>query len=250
MPRWSKRMSWYGVALLALGCTALESEGSGLAGPDEVSDEGTAPSGARSGAPSKGGGIAAKTSEVVEAARERSAAPPSEDPEPAPGECPAQIDAPALVLAGAVQIRPPRGVEFLPDDNPVFSQALMSGGFVSSCDATVRRAVVMAFANDPGKSLEDLVHEFVESLEEQGYVDGVQRAVLRRAKEHHVAYEYPPNDGTPPAMLYIAGVRRAPTADPTAEPENMLVAVFEVAPDELDLMMPTFRESASSLKLP
>lgn len=164
--------------------------------------------------------------------------------------CKAETADPTLLFSTSILMRPPKGVEFLPDDgNPTFAQATMSGGFISACDATVKRVNVLVFPHDKKKGVSGTLDEFVASLEQQGYTGGKDLGVKYEGKnEKHVAWEFPAQGGNPASSLYIvAAVRTGKTVPPIDKIDNVFIVVYETTPDEYSLLEPTFIESGKSL---
>lgn len=157
-----------------------------------------------------------------------------------PANCEAKTaDAPTPLFGERVLIRPPVGVEFIEDDNPTFAQAQMSGGFVSACDATVKRMLIFVFENDKKKGLDKYTAEFIETLGQQGYQGGKLSApTLATKTDHHVVVEYPAGAGSQASNLYIVSARRF---------ENVFIVVYEADPPEFKALQPTFKASAESL---
>src|SRR5688572_23900140 len=157
-----------------------------------------------------------------------------------PTSCAAKTaEAPAPLFGERVLIRPPHGVQFQADDNPTFAQASSSAGFVSACDATVKRVLIFVFENDKKKGLDKYVDEFVEQLAQQGYQGGTKATrTVSRKSDHHLAVDYREAGGNPASRRYVAAARRY---------ENVFVVVYEASPDDFKLLQPTFKESAESL---
>lgn len=164
--------------------------------------------------------------------------------------CEAKVADPALLFSSSILIRPPHGVEFLPDDgNPTFTQAIMSGGFISACDANIKRINMLVFPHDKKKGVEGTLKEFVESLAAQGYQGGKDLGVKHEAKgEKHVAWEFPAQGGQPASVLYIAAaVRTGATVPPIDKIDNVFVVVYETTPADFKLLEPSFAESGKSI---
>lgn len=155
-------------------------------------------------------------------------------------KCEAQVaPAPAALFGERVLIRPPINVEFIPDDNPTFAQAAMSGGFVSSCDATIKRITISVFENDKKKKLGAFTSEFLTSLEGQGFTGAkTSGPIVDTDADHHITVEYPAVGGNPPAKIYLATARRF---------DNIFVIWYESDPGEFGLLQPSFKASAESL---
>jgi hypothetical protein len=160
----------------------------------------------------------------------------------APTSCSAKVaDSPTLIFSSLVMFRPPVGVEFPPDDNPMVQTAQMSGGFVSACDASVKRVLVFSYEADKKKKLGKLVDEFIGTLESQGYTGGTKSsAYVDTATDHHVSVEYGGAGGGEATVLYVAAARRG-TSD--------FILVYESSPDDFKLLKPTYEESAKSILL-
>lgn len=158
----------------------------------------------------------------------------------APTTCDAKVaDTPTLLFSGQVIIRPPVGVEFPQDDNPMVQQAIMSGGFMSACDALIKRMLVTAYEKDKKKKPADLMNEFVKTLESQGYTGGTKSsAYVDTATDYHLSVEYGGGGGGAATVLYLAVARRG---------DKDFMVVLETSPAELKLLKPTFEESAKSL---
>ncbi|MEM9458268.1 MAG: hypothetical protein AAGF11_29095 [Myxococcota bacterium] len=159
----------------------------------------------------------------------------------APTTCDAKVaDTPTLLFSGQVIIRPPVGVEFVEDDNPMVQQAIMSGGFMSACDALIKRMLVVVYEKDKKRKPTKLVEEFMKSsLEPQGYTGGTKSsAYVDTATDYHLSVEYGGGGGGAAAVLYLAVARRA---------DKDFVVVLETTPEEFKLLKPTFQESAMSL---
>lgn len=157
-----------------------------------------------------------------------------------PANCEAKTaDTPTPLFGEQVLIRPPVGVEFMQDDNPTFAQASSSAGFVSACDATVKRVLVFVFQNDKKKGLDATADEFLSTLEQQGYAGGKKGEPLVDTKtDYHTVVEYPASGGNPASNLYVAVARRY---------DNVFVVVYEAEPADFKALQPTFKASAESL---
>ncbi len=160
----------------------------------------------------------------------------------APTTCDAKVaDAPTLIFSDLVMFRPPIGVEFPPDDNPMVQTAQMSGGFMSACDAMIKRVMVFVYQMDKKKKPAKLMEEFIKTLESQGYTGGTQAAAnVDTATDYHVAVEYGGGGGSQATALYLAVARRG---------DKDFILVYESSPEELELLKPTYAESAKSLLL-
>jgi hypothetical protein len=160
----------------------------------------------------------------------------------APTTCDAKVaDTPALIFGDAVMLRPPIGVEFPPDDNPMTQTAQMAGGFVSACDASVKRVVVSVYQVDKKKKLGKLLDEYLAVLEKQGFTGGTKsEAYVDTATDYHLSVEYGGGGGAPPTTIYYAVARRN---------DKDFILAFESAPDEFKLLKPTFEASAKSILL-
>jgi hypothetical protein len=158
----------------------------------------------------------------------------------APTTCDAKVaDTPSLIFADQVMLRPPIGVEFAPDDNPMTQTAQMSGGFISACDASVKRVVVSVYQVDKKKKPAKLLEEYLAVLEKQGFTGGTKSsAYVDTATDYHLSVEYPGGGGAPPTTIYYAVARRA---------DKDFVLAYESSPDEFKLLKPTFEESAKSI---
>lgn len=158
----------------------------------------------------------------------------------APTSCDAKVaDTPTLIFGDQVMLRPPVGVEFPPDDNPMVQSATMAGGFVSACDASVKRVMVFVYEVDKKKKLGKLMDEFIKTLESQGYTGGTKSsAYVDTATDYHVSVEYGGGGGSQATTLYLGAARRG---------DKDFIAVYESSPDEFKLLKPTFEESAKSL---
>ncbi|MEM6995925.1 MAG: hypothetical protein AAF721_35785 [Myxococcota bacterium] len=162
--------------------------------------------------------------------------------------CKAEVADPTLLFSTSILLRPPKGVEFPPDDgNPTFAGATMSGGFISSCDGTVKRVNVLVFPK--GKSVDKTLEEFMASLAEQGYQNPKDLGVKHEAKgEKHVAYEFPAQGGNPASALYVVVAERAgATVPPIDKIDNTFIVVYETTPEDYGILEPTFIESGKSL---
>jgi hypothetical protein len=159
---------------------------------------------------------------------------------PPPENCEAKTaDAPTPLFGEQVLIRPPVGVEFQAEDNPTFAQASSSAGFVSACDATVKRVLVFVFQNDKKTGLDKTAGEFLTTLEQQGYQGGKKGEPTVNSKtDYHVVVEYPAAGGNQASNLYVAVARRY---------ENVFVVVYEAEPADFKALLPTFKASAESL---
>jgi hypothetical protein len=160
----------------------------------------------------------------------------------APTSCDAKVaDTPSLIFSDLVMLRPPIGVEFQLDDNPMVQTAAMSGGFVSACDASIKRVMVFVYAVAKKKKPTALMDEFIKSLEAQGYTGGTKSApYVDTATDFHLSVEYGGGGGSQATTLYLAVARRG---------DKDFIAVYETDPNEFKLLKPTFEESAKSILL-
>jgi hypothetical protein len=171
------------------------------------------------------------------------------DSGPKPEKCDAKTaDSPTLLFGMSMLIRAPFGVTFQDDDgNPTFTQAVSSAGFVSTCDATVKRVLVFVFQNDKKKGLDKTVDEFIETLEQQGYQNGSKgEPVVNTKTDFHIPVEYSASGGNQASKLYIAAARRAGDS-PAGKVDNTFIMVYEASPEEFKLLEPTFKASAETL---
>ncbi len=160
--------------------------------------------------------------------------------DPGPEKCDAKVaDTPTLLFGDQVIIRPPVAVEFALDGNPTVAQAMMSGGFVSACNATVKRMLVMVYEMNKKKKPTKLMDEFITSLESQGYKGGKKSSpYIDTATDFHLSVEYSGGGGAPATTLYLAVARRT---------DKDFIVVIESSPEEFGLLKPTMEESAKSL---
>ena len=224
---------------LGVACTAIDPEP-----PQPPEEPKQAEAAERIEAAPDGDGMASVAARTVAEVQARQAEP---EPPPEP-ECKAEVADPALLFGESILMRPPIGVEFLPDDNPTFAQAAMSGGFISACDATIKRVQVFVYANDKTKTLEDYQTDFKAMLASSGYTGGTTTPVHASTRENHVAHEFPASGGQPPSSLYVAALRlEGATVPPTGKIDNVFIVVYETSPDEYAMLEPTFKASGSSL---
>lgn len=158
----------------------------------------------------------------------------------APADCAAKVsDTPTLLFGDKVIMRAPPGVEFVPDENPSFISATMSGGFMSTCDAIIKRVMISVFEVDKKKKPGKVLDEMVEALASQGYTDGKKSAAfVDTATDYHAAIEYAGGGGSQAVVLYIAVARRG---------DRDFVVIFESGPEDYKALKPTYEESAKSL---
>lgn len=158
----------------------------------------------------------------------------------APTTCEAQVaDTPTLLFMDKVIFRPPAGVEFAPDDNPMVQTAMMSSGFMSACDGIIKRVVVNNFEANKKRTPAKLVEEFIESLDKQGYTNGKRsEAYVDSPTDYHLSVEYGAGGGGEAVVLYIAVARRN---------ESDFVVVYESNVEDFTLLKATYEESAKSL---
>lgn len=158
----------------------------------------------------------------------------------AAAKCDAQVaSAPTSLFGDRVLIRPPVNV-VLVEDNPTFATTYQSGGFVSSCDATVDRMSLFVFQNDAKKNLGTYMSEIIDDmLPKSGFAGGSRGDnFVDNATDLHTSVEYAASNGSPPAKLYIGATRKL---------DYVLVVIFQTRPDEFPVLVPTFKESASSV---
>jgi len=158
----------------------------------------------------------------------------------APANCEAKVaDAPTALFDEKVLIRPPVNVE-LNEDNPTMAVAVIAGGFVSACEATIDRMTLLVFENDKKKSAKAFGQEFVDDyLTKGGFTGGTKSAaIVETNDEYDISVEYPAAGGQPASVLYIAVRRRF---------ENFFTIVYQTRPGEFPALKPTFTKSASSL---
>lgn len=147
-------------------------------------------------------------------------------------------DAPAALFNESVLIRPPLNVELV-EDNPFLAVAVVSGGFVSACEATVDEMRVMVFENDKKKSAKVFAEELLANLEKGGYTGGTKSAAYMDTNdEYELSIEFPASGGAPASVLYIAIRRRH---------ANFFALVYKTRPGEFPTLKPTFAKSASTL---
>ena len=158
----------------------------------------------------------------------------------APADCGAKVsETPTLLFGDKVIMRPPPGVEFIQDDNPTFVQAMMSGGFMSTCDAIIKRVMISLYAVDKKKKPAKVADEMVEALASQGYAGGKKSGpFVDTATDYHIAVEYGGGGNSKTIVLYIAVARRDDTD---------FVVIFESGPEDYKVLKPTYEESAKSL---
>jgi hypothetical protein len=227
----------FGLCLGVAGaCGAKKPPGTNPPGEDGGKNGGKRGGGKRGGGSDDGGAVAA------DGGGDGGAAADGGDGGAAPTSCDAKVaDAPSLIFSDLVMLRPPFGVEFAPDDNPQVQTAQMSGGFMSACDAMVKRVMVFNYAVDKKKKPPALMEEFIESLASQGYSGGTKSApYLDTATDYHLSVEYGGGGGGQATVLYMAVARRG---------VNDFILVFESDPEEFKLLKPTYEESAKSILL-
>ncbi|MBL4689797.1 MAG: hypothetical protein JKY37_34735, partial [Nannocystaceae bacterium] len=162
--------------------------------------------------------------------------------------CKAEVADPTLLFSTSILLRPPKGVEFPPDDgNPTFAGATMSGGFISTCDGMIKRVNVLVFPG--GKGVDKTLEEFMASLAEQGYADGKDLGVKHEAPgEKHAAFEFAAQGGNPASVLYVVvAERKGATVPPIDKIDNTFVIVYETTPADFGILEATFAESGKSL---
>lgn len=159
-------------------------------------------------------------------------------PEPAK-KCDAKVaDAPTALFDEHVLIRPPINVELV-EDNPTKAEAVVSGGFVSACEATVDRMSLFVFDNDAKKSAKVFADEFLENLAKGGFTGGTRSsAIVETNDEYDLSVEFPAAGGQPASVLYLAVRRRH---------ANFFAIVYQTRPGEFAALKPTFTASAKSL---
>jgi hypothetical protein len=160
-------------------------------------------------------------------------------PETPAKTCEAKVaDAPTALFDENVLIRPPINVELV-EDNPTKAEAVVSGGFVSACEATVDRMSLFVFANDAKKSAKVFADEFLENLAKGGFTGGTKSSpIVETNDELDLSVEFPAAGGQPASVLYIAVRRRH---------ANFFVIVYQTRPGEFAALKPTFTASAKSL---
>ncbi|MCX4239938.1 hypothetical protein [Paraliomyxa miuraensis] len=158
----------------------------------------------------------------------------------APTTCEAKVaDTPTLLFGDQVIIRPPVGVEFPPDENPMVQTAIMSGGFMSACDAIIKRMMVFVYEVDKKKKPAKLMDEFISTLESQGYAGGTRsEAYVDTATDYHMSVEYGGGGGNSAVVLYLGVARRG---------DKDFIVMLESEPADFKLLKPTYEESAKSL---
>ncbi|MEM7156413.1 MAG: hypothetical protein AAF799_26405 [Myxococcota bacterium] len=199
-----------------------------------------AETGGDDGGASSDGGAATDGGETTDGGGAAEGGAPTDGGASGPPTCEAKVaDTPTLLFNDKVIFRPPPGVEFALDGNPTFVQAAMSGGFVTTCDATVKRVLIWVFGVDKKKNQAKVVDEMIESLEPQGYKGGKKSApLLDNATDYHVTVDYGGGGGGEAVTLYVAVARRGDTD---------FVIIYEAAPADAKGLQPTFMESAKSL---
>ncbi len=182
--------------------------------------------------------FAAPAADPMPDAPAASTVPTEDDEVAAAAPCqPAIADAPAAFFGERVLVRMPKNVE-MREDNPTFAVAQVSGGFVVTCDATLLRASLMIFHNDPKKTLGDSGREFVEVLEKQGFVGArdiqwTERSEGLRGRAHIPATE------SQPAVELLVDIRR--------RFDLMPILVYEARPEDFAKLEPSIVASADSL---
>lgn len=159
-------------------------------------------------------------------------------PEPV-APCEARLaDAPTALFGDRLLIRPPANVE-LREENPTFAVAQVQGGFVVTCDATLRRMMLHVFRDTPSKSIGDFAREFVEALEKNGYVGARDIDwTLREDTRRRGTVLVPAAQGQPEAMLLIDVNRRT---------DLVIALTFEASPADFTRLEPTLRASSDTL---
>lgn len=212
----------------------------GIGGCDKKKPEGTNPPTTGGDTAATGGSDAGSGGDSGGTADSGGGDDGGEKPATPPKNCEAKVaDAPTALFDEKVLIRPPVNVELV-EDNPTMAVALVSGGFVSACEATVDRMTLLVFANDKKKSAKVFANEFVdEYLTKGGYVGGTKSSpIVETNDEFDVSVEYAAAGGQPASVLYIAVRRRH---------ENFFTLVYQTRPGEYPALKPTFTKSASSL---
>lgn len=214
----------------------------GMGGCDKTKPDGTTPpttggdtAGSGSGSDTSGG----SGSDTGAAATGGDTGGDTGDKPPAAKACEAKTaDAPAALFNESVLIRPPVNVELV-EDNPFLAVAVVSGGFVSACEATVDEMRVMVFENDKKKSAKVFAEELLANLEKGGYTGGTKSTpYMDTNDEYELSIEFPAAGGAPASVLYIAIRRRH---------ANFFALVYKTRPGEFPTLKPTFAKSASTL---
>lgn len=147
--------------------------------------------------------------------------------------------APTALFGETVLIRPPLNVE-LNDENPTMAVGVVSGGFISACEATVDRMTLLVFENDKTKSAEAFANEFVDDyLAKGGYTDGVKsEPIVDTNDDFDVSVEYPAAGGQPASTLYVAVRKRR---------GDLFAIVYQTRPGDYPVLKASFTKSAASL---
>jgi len=209
----------------------------GIGGCDKKKPEGTTP-------PTSGGDTAATGGDASSGGDSGGSAGGSggdsggETPPPAKA-CEAKVaDAPTALFDERVLIRPPVNVELI-EDNPMKAEAVVSGGFVSACEATVDRMSLFVYENDTKKSAKVFADEFLENLARGGFSGGTKSsAIVETNDEFDISVEFAASGGNPATVMYLAVRRRH---------SNFFIIVYQTRPGEFPALKPTFTASAKSL---
>lgn len=145
------------------------------------------------------------------------------------------------LFGGDLILRPPLGVKFEPLDNDNFASAPGGPAGATTCGASIWSLKVARFDNEPGRSLDSLTQQLVSGLEPHGLVPtGMSSTpIVDTDEDHHIIVELAPTQDRPEMMLYVATARRA---------EFIVMLFYEAEPDDFELLWPTFRASAKTLR--
>ena len=211
----------------------------GVSGCTKPKPDGTTPPGGTGDTAATGGNDSGGASGDAGSGGDSGGEPDGDKPATPAKVCEAKVaDAPTPLFDEKVLIRPPVNVELI-EENPTKAEAVVSGGFVSACEATIDRMTLLVFANDKKKSAKVFADEFLENLAKGGYTGGVKGTpIVETNDEFDISIEYPAAGGQPASVLYIAVRRRF---------ENFFTLVYQTRPGEFAALKPTFTKSASSL---
>jgi hypothetical protein len=149
--------------------------------------------------------------------------------------CPHELGDVPTHLWQSVLVQTPVGVTLV-EDGP--TRATTRASAVSTCGATVDRMLIVALPNDPARSLDAYLADFLAGLEREGYGGATRGATKDAFRFLWTDFVFQTTSGPAPAQALVKIIR---------EDESVFVLFYQTHPEQWVALKETFRQSALSL---
>ena len=151
--------------------------------------------------------------------------------------CPYELGDIPLHLWQRVLMKVPVGVTLV-EDGP--TRATTRASSISTCGATVDRMLIIALTNDPARSLDAYLADFLAGLEREGYGGATRGATKDGFSFIWTDFVFQTTSGPAPAQALVKVIR---------EDEGVFVLFYQTHPEQWVALKETFRQSALSLSV-